>query len=166
MPLVIAQLLEAAHVADRRIQPHIEIFARRIGNLEAEVGRIARDIPVGEFVFAFCAQPFLHLVGGLGLQRAAGGPFPQKLLAAGCGEFEEIMVGCAHYRLGAGHGGVGVDHVGCGVGRAAHFAVVAVLVFGVALGAFALDEAVRQEHFLDRVVILLDGALFDQAVAF
>jgi hypothetical protein len=34
----------------------------------------------------------------------------------------------------------------------------------VALRAFALDEAVRQEHFLDRVVRLLDLALGDQAV--
>ncbi len=32
----------------------------------------------------------------------------------------------------------------------------------MALGAFALDEAVRQEHLLFRVVILLDGADLDE----
>ena len=32
----------------------------------------------------------------------------------------------------------------------------------MALRALALDEAIRQEHLLDRVVILLDGAHLDQ----
>jgi hypothetical protein len=35
---------------------------------------------------------------------------------------------------------------------------------GAALGAFALDEAVRQEHLLDRIVGLLDGAFGDVAL--
>jgi hypothetical protein len=69
----------------------------------------------------------------------------------------------AQFGFGAGNGGVGFDQVGRRIGGAADFAVVAVLVLGVALGALALDEAVRQEQLLDRVVILLDGADFDQA---
>jgi hypothetical protein len=60
------------------------------------------------------------------------------------------------------NGRVGFDQVGRRIGGAAHFAVVAVLVLGVALRAFALDEAVGQEQLLDRVVILLDGARLDQ----
>ncbi len=156
---------EAAHVADRRIQPHVEIFARRIGNLEAEIRRIARDVPVGELVLAFGTQPLLHLVGGFRLQRTAARPFAQELLAAVGGEFEEIMVGVAQFRLGTGHCGVRIDQFGRCVGRTAYFAVVAVLILGVALRAFALDEAIRQEHVLDRVVILLDGAHFDQVLA-
>ncbi len=63
---------------------------------------------------------------------------------------------------GAGHHRVRVDQVGRLVGRAAHFATVAVLVFRAALRALALDEAVRQEHFLDRVIRLLDVARVDQ----
>jgi len=157
-------LLEAAHVADRCIQPHVEILARRVRDLEAEIGRVARDVPVGELVVALGAQPFLHLVGGLGLQRAAARPFAQELLAAGGGELEEVMVGIAQFRLGAGHGGIGVLEVGGRVGRTAGLAVVAVLVLGAALGTFALDEAIRQEHVLDRVVILLNGAYLDQVL--
>ena len=82
------------------------------------------------------------------------------------GKLEEVVVGIAQFRLGAGHRGIGLDEVSGRIRRAAHFAVVAVLVLGVALGAFALDEAIRQEHVLDRVEILLDGADFDQAVLF
>ncbi len=43
-----AQGLERGEIADRRIEPDIEILARRIGNLDAEIRRVARDVPVGE----------------------------------------------------------------------------------------------------------------------
>ncbi len=51
------------------------------------------------------------------------------------------------------------------IGGAAHFAVVAVLVFGVAFRAFAFYEAVGQNMFF-WVEKLLDGAAFDFAVGF
>ena len=73
------------------------------------------------------------------------------------------MVGTAQLRFCARHGGIRCYQFGRGVGRAANFAVVAVLVAGVALRAFALDEAIRQEHVSDGVVKLLDGTHFDQA---
>ena len=50
-----------------------------------------------------------------------------------------------------------------GIDRAAVLAVVAVLVLGAALGAFALDEAVGQEHVLLGVEELLDGLGRDQS---
>jgi hypothetical protein len=65
--------------------------------------------------------------------------------------------------LRAGDRRIGVLEVGRGIGRAAGFAGITVLVLGAAFGALALDEAVRQEHVLDRVVILLDRAHLDQA---
>ena len=37
---------KARHVAHRRIQPHIEILARRVGDFETEIGRVAADVPV------------------------------------------------------------------------------------------------------------------------
>ena len=73
------------------------------------------------------------------------------------------MVGVAQFRLGAGHGGIRIFQVGRRIGRAANFAVVAVLILGVALRALALDETVRQEHVLERVVELFDGAHLDQS---
>ncbi len=73
------------------------------------------------------------------------------------------MVGAFQHRLGAGEGRIGFDQVGGGIHRAAVLAVVAVLVLGVAARAFALDEAVRQEHVLLGVEELLDGARLDQA---
>ena len=55
---------------------HIEILARRIGNLDAEIGRIAADVPVVQaarlhavFVGGF-GKPFLDLVQHFGLQGA------------------------------------------------------------------------------------------------
>src|SRR5690606_2509249 len=63
-------------------------------------------------------------------------------------------------------GGIGIDQFGGGVHRPADLAGVAVLVLGVALGAFALDVAVGQEHALDRIVELLDRAGFDQVGGF
>ncbi len=38
---LLTQILETGHVADRRIEPDIEILARRIGNLETKIRRIA-----------------------------------------------------------------------------------------------------------------------------
>ena len=159
-----AEVAERTHVADRRVEPDVEVLSRRTGNLEAEVGRVAGDVPIGELVFARSAQPFLELVGGLGRHVVALlRPAAQELLAARVGELEEVMVGRAHFRHGSGNGGVGVLEVGWRVGGAAHLAGVAVLVLGPALRAFALDEAVGQEHLLDRVVVLLDRAHLDQA---
>ena len=74
------------------------------------------------------------------------------------------MLRLAQHGRGAAEGGVGVFQVGRGVDGAAFLAVVAVLVLGAAFGAFALDEAVRQEHGLFRVEELLDGLGLDQAV--
>ena len=36
------EVLEAGHVADRRVEPDVEVLARRVRDLEAEVGRVAR----------------------------------------------------------------------------------------------------------------------------
>src|ERR1700685_2805423 len=41
-----AQLREARQISDRRLEPDVEILARRVRNLEAEVRRVARDVPV------------------------------------------------------------------------------------------------------------------------
>ena len=54
--------------------------------------------------------------------------------------------------------------VGRQVGRAADLAGIPVLVLGVATRAFALDEAVREEHRLHRIVELLDRADVDEAL--
>ena len=57
---VIAQVAEAAQVADGRIEPDVKILAGRVGDLEAEVGRVARDVPVVEAGI----EPFADLVAG------------------------------------------------------------------------------------------------------
>ena len=164
-------VFQRGQVADGRIQPHIEILARRIGNLDAEIGRIAADVPVAQaarlhavFVGGF-GKPFLDLVQHFGLQGAfAVRPLLQKLGAARVAQREEVVLRLFHHRRGPGEGGVRVFQLGGGVHRAAAFAAVAVLVFGTALGAGALDEAVGQEHLLFGVEKLLDGLGGDQPV--
>ena len=92
-------------------------------------------------------------------------PVLQKLDATRVGELEEKMLGVFQHRRGARQGRVGVFQIGGRVDRAAAFAVVAVLVFGAALGAFTLDEAVGQEHVFLGVEKLLDGFALDQRAA-
>ena len=160
--------LEGAHVANWRIEPDVEILARRIGNGETKVGCIARDVPVAEFVFTGGAQPFLHLVGSFMLQhrdaiRGAAREVTQELLATGIGELEEIMLRGAQHRDAARDGGARVLQFRGGISGAAGFAVVAVLISGTTLGTLTLDEAIRQEHALFFIVILLDLTDIDQA---
>ena len=76
------------------------------------------------------------------------------------------MFGVLQNRGSAGQGRIGVDEVQRAVHCAAYFATVAVLVFCVALGAFALDETVGQEHTLFGVVKLFNGFGADQVVGF
>ena len=64
---LVAKILERAHVADRGIEPDIEILAWGIGDFKTEVGGVARNVPVRELVFADFTQPFLHFVGGFRL---------------------------------------------------------------------------------------------------
>src|SRR3546814_11026260 len=51
-----AQRLEAAQVADRRVQPDVQELARVAGDLEAEVGRVARDVPGAQIGRASCRE--------------------------------------------------------------------------------------------------------------
>ena len=163
-PALCAQVFERAHVAHRRIHPDVEILAWRIRNFEAEIRRIARNIPVGELVFFVIAQPFLHLVGGFRLQATGvTRPAAQKVLTARVGELEKIMVGMAQFGDSPGNGRTGVLQFVRRIGRAACFAVVTVLIFRAAFRAAALDETVRQEDLPLRVEVLLDTAFFDQS---
>ena len=70
----VAQVLESRHVADRRIQPDVEVFAGLTRNLKTEVGRITGDIPV----LQAAVQPLGQLVGDLFLDGAAAGPAFRK----------------------------------------------------------------------------------------
>ncbi|EFE48717.1 hypothetical protein NEIELOOT_02693 [Neisseria elongata subsp. glycolytica ATCC 29315] len=102
---------------------------------------------------------------GLSVVRiVAGSPCFEEVGAFA--QFEEEVFGFAQFGFGTGYGGIRVNQFGRGIGRAADFAVVAVLVLGVAFGAFAFDEAVGQEHLFFRVEKLLDNAAFDFAISF
>jgi hypothetical protein len=65
-------VLERGQVADRGVQPDVEVLARRVGDLDAEVGRVAADVPVAQAALALVVlgEPFLDLVEHLGLQAA------------------------------------------------------------------------------------------------
>ena len=147
-----AQRLETRHVADRGIQPDIEILPRRIGDLEAEIGRVARDVPVRQAGL----EPFIELVAHRRLQRAAIDPVPQHGLEVS--ELEKIVLRLALHRDRAGEGGNRVLEIAGCIGRPADLAGIPVLIGGATAWTFALDEAVGQEHILHRVVGLADGA--------
>ncbi len=65
-----AEVLEAGHVADRRIEPDVEVFARLVGDFKAEIRRVAGDVPL----LQTAVQPLGDLVGDGVLQRAAARP--------------------------------------------------------------------------------------------
>ena len=82
---------------------------------------------------------------GLAVVRiVAGSPCFEEVGAFA--EFEEEVFGFAQSGLVPDTAEYGLISSVGGIGRAADFAVVAVLVLGVAFRAFAFDEAVRQEH--------------------
>ena len=59
-------IFQRSQIADRRIEPDVEILARLIRNLDTKVRRIAADIPVAQTAFTF--QPFFAFIRHFGLQ--------------------------------------------------------------------------------------------------
>ncbi|MNB92829.1 hypothetical protein D3C75_399410 [compost metagenome] len=157
---LVAQVLERTHVADWRIQPDVEIFARRVRDFEAEVRCIAGDIPLLQAGF----KPLLHFVRHLLLQRAAAGPRLQH--RAERRQVEEEVFGITHFRRRAGDHGLWLNQLSRAVGRAAHFAVISILIRCLTFRAGAFHKTVRQEHAFFRIVELRDGAVFDKTVLF
>jgi hypothetical protein len=160
LALLLEVVLERGEVADGSVQPHVEVLAAGARDLDAEVRRVAGDVPVVQPAF----EPLAHLVGDLGLELAVLGPLAQELHATRVRELEEEVVGLLQHRLRAREHGVRVLQLGGRVYGAAVLARIAVLVLRPAFRAFALDVAVRQEHALHRVEELLDGLRFDEAV--
>ncbi len=162
----IQQVLQRGQIAHRRVEPDVEILARRVGDLDAEIGRVTADVPVGQAALpvVLLDKPFLDLVGHLALQPAVLRPGFEEFDAARVGQLEEEVLAALQHRHRAAQRGVRILQFGGGVHRAAVLAVVAVLVQGAALRALALDVAVGQEHALHRVEELLDGARGDQIV--
>ena len=152
-----AEILEARHVADRRVEPDIEVLARRIGDLDAEVGRVAGHVPVPEAG----VEPLVQLVGDRRLQAAGARPLAQHRLEIA--QLEEDVLRFAQHRGRARHRRDRVDQVGRRIGRAAVLAAVAVLVGRRAARAGALDVAVGQEHAGLLVIGLADDAPRDVA---
>lgn len=96
----VAQVLKRRHVADGRVQPDVEVFARSVGDFKTEIRRVAGNVPVGQGGFFAFAQPFFHFVEGFGLQMGlavvrvvAGSPCFEEVGAFA--QFEEEVFGFA-----------------------------------------------------------------------
>ena len=130
------------------------------GNLETEVRVVAADVPVAQAFF----EPVFELVGDGFLHGAAVNPAAQHVGEIRHGEKQ--VFGLLLHRRGAGVGGFRVDQVRWAVGRAADFAIVAVLSFGPAARAGADNVTVGEEQFLLWIEHLADAAPGDMAIAF
>jgi len=157
-PSAATEVLEAGHVADRCVQPHVEELAGCIGDFEAEIGRVAADIPVLETGI----QPLAELVGDFLADVARAGPAAQKIRK--CRETEKVVLRLPLYRCCARQHRARVDELGRRVGGPAGFAVVAILIRRCAAWAAALDVAVGQKQALFGVVELAHGAGCDMTV--
>ena len=151
-------VLEAGDIAYGGIQPHVEILAWLSRDFEAEVGRIAADVPLLQAGIG----PFAEFVRDLGLQGIGIEPGPEHVLEGGQGK--EEVGGLLLDGGGAGDCRDRVDQFVRAVGGPAGFAVVAVLVRCLAAGAGTLDEAVGQEQLLLGVESLGDGPGSDMPV--
>ena len=160
-PGFVEVVFQRGQISNRRVQPHVKILARRIGNLDAEIGGIAADIPVAKTRITL--QPFPCLVRHFGLQaRRVERPVAQELAALGIGQLKEVMLGGFHHWRGASQRRVGVLQLGRRIDRAADFAGITILIFCATFRTFALDVPVRQEHVLERIIKLLDRARSNQ----
>src|SRR6185503_9337361 len=92
--LLRAVVSERGEVADGRVEPDVEILLLLdVRHADAEVGRIARDVPVSERLVAPPLQPFLRLVHDLRLQPARLlEPALDEALAFRVGELEEVVL--------------------------------------------------------------------------
>ena len=133
----VTEILETGHVADRRIQPDIEIFAGSVWDFKAPVRRIARDIP---FLQAG-GEPFVELVDHLWLDRSTGDPVLQHGLEIG--QLEKEVQRFLGDRRRARHDRARVFQLGGRIGGAAILAAIAVLIRGTAAWAFAFNVAIR-----------------------
>ena len=113
--------LEAREIADRGVEPDVEILARRVRDRDAEVRRIARDVPVGQPLAALgraVAQPLERLVRHFGLQAPRLlRPLLQERDARGVGEPEEEVIRRLAHGRRAGNRRVRIPEVGRRVER-------------------------------------------------
>ena len=156
LPAFLGPSPEGGHVADGGVEPDVEVLVVVAGDLEAEVGGVAGDVPAAEGL----VEPLQQLFGGA-LVGVVGEPALEEV-AAGL-ELHEELLALAHDGRAAADGAVGLLQLGGVVGGAADRAVVAVAVGCAAAGAGALDEAVGQEHPATLAVELVDGARGDEA---
>ena len=174
LPLFAQQVFKTCQIAYGRIKPDVEVFAGRVGDFYAEIGRVARNVPVAQLCFAFFigCEPFADFVEHFGLHvgHASAGlrcrPALQKLHSAWGRQGKEEMLAAFEHGRGSTQGRVGLVQLGGAVNGAAHFAVIAILVGSAAFGALPFDETVGQEHAFFGVVKLLDDAAFNQASGF
>ena len=149
---------EAGQVADRRIKPNVEVLAGCIRDFNAEIGGIARNVPVGKIAvepFVIFGENF-SLHAGFAVGAIAHRPVFEEGLCTRIRQAEEVVRGGLQNRYGTRDGAVGINQVGRRIHRAALFARVAVLIRRAALRAGALDEAVGEEHADFFVVELLN----------
>ena len=70
LAVAVAPLPGRGQVADRGVEPHVPVIARTVGNLEAEIRRRPRHVPV---VQRLAEEMALQIIGHLALQRPALG---------------------------------------------------------------------------------------------
>ena len=174
MPLRLREMcLQAGEIADRRVEPDVEVLARRVR--ESRMPKYGASREMSQSASALSPSPSSHslrLVGDLGLQPAVSCVHAaQELDARRVRQPKKKCSDACSTGLRAGQRRVRVLQVGRRVDRAAVLAGVAVLVLRAALRALALDVAVGQEHALHRIVELLDRlacrsspAAFERAV--
>jgi hypothetical protein len=151
-----AEIQKARHVTDRRIEPDVEELVALARDSEAEVGRIARDVPV----FESGRKPLVELACERGVDVLRN---PAAELRFESAEFQEQVLRLARRRRRARDGRHRILELERRIRRAAFLARVAVLIGRGADWAGAANVPVRQEHLTRFVVSLLDRLAANEA---
>ena len=131
-------------VADRRVEPDVPVVARAVGNLEAEVRRRPRDVPVAQRLAEEVALPGSWRLRLASARRVCVHSFKKAVQLLDVARTGAWPCGAPAWRRESVL--TGIDQVGRAVGRAALVATVAVLVGRLALGAGPFDEPVGQKR--------------------
>jgi len=158
--VVLAPLVGAGEVAHGSVHPDVEVLVLLSGNLEPEVRRVPRDVPVAQRL----GKPGVDGVLDLGLQPS-GGPRPLAEEVLVFRQLHEVVHRAAQLEVRVPQiAQRGALERGRLVRASAVLAGVAVLVLGPAHRALAPDEPVGQETLVHAAIDLEDVPLVDRAV--
>lgn len=161
IPLALRPLLRGGQVADDRLEPHVDAFARPqvVDRQWHPPLQVAGDGTIVQSFLDEADRPVLHVLAPPG---AALEPLQERLGEGG--QQQEVVLGVSHHGNSPAHAAAGGEEVLRVEGAAAVVALVAARFPVPAVGTGPLHVSVGEKTRCVRVVELAAGALADVAL--